>query len=306
MVVLLLGPGGGRKGTYRRGGSVERENGDREGLGEPGSRYRRVVQALVAANAAAAVVLVVVLLTGSDDTPEAVVSTVAPPAAPPSAPPGDPAATPEGGLEAGGEGDASVSEGGSGAGGSGAGGSGAGGSGAGIGMGAATPADPATAGSVASAFLTPPQEFSRVADATADTGPLDLEDVVRLDASDATLARSRFVELGFRSAHSRAWQTQTDSLLVVAYEFADERGAATFVGEASALRRADPDAAQITLAGVPGAAAFQLEIPGDPTQAVFLSRGPRAYLVGLVGPSAADPQAELLRRLAAAQYDAAL
>lgn len=166
-------------------------------------------------------------------------------------------------------------------------------------------ASPAAAAS-AWPLLDPPEEFLPVAEGVAQTGVLSLDDVVRLDGSDATLARARFVALGFQGAVSRAWQSPEESLVVVAYAFADERGAATFAGEASARRREDPGATALPLPGLPGASAFQLQVPGEPTQAAFVVRGTRAYLVGLVGPAAADPQARLLQRLAVAQYDAAL
>jgi hypothetical protein len=155
-------------------------------------------------------------------------------------------------------------------------------------------------------FLSPPEEFLPVDDARARTGVLDLDAVAGLDAVDPPAARQRFEDLGFVEARSRAWQSATDALLVVAYEFADERGAATFVGEASALRLAHPAAVSLPLAGVPGASAFQLDVPGDPTQVAFLARGTTAYVVGLVGPAADDPTAATLHRLAALQYDAAL
>ena len=155
-------------------------------------------------------------------------------------------------------------------------------------------------------LLTPPDEFLVIDDSRARTGRLGLEDVARLDAVDPEAARARFTELGFTGARSRAWQSPTDALLVVAYAFADERAAATYVGEATALRLADPGAAPVPLTGVPGASAFRLDVPGDPTQVAFLSRGTHAYLVGLVGPAAADPSAALLGRVAALQHEAAL
>jgi hypothetical protein len=155
-------------------------------------------------------------------------------------------------------------------------------------------------------LLTPPEEFLPVGDENARTGELSLDDVVRLDGSRPEVARERFAELGFEGARSRAWQSAANSLLVVAYRFADEQGAETFVDDASALRRADPAATPLSLPGIPGGSAFQLQVPGDPTQVAFLARGGTAYVVGLVGPAAGDRTAAELHRLAALQYDAAL
>jgi len=151
-------------------------------------------------------------------------------------------------------------------------------------------------------FLTPPDEFRPVPDDVAGTGPLTVDDVVRLDGSDPTRARDRFTELGFVDARSRAWQSPTDSLLVVAYRFRDQQGAETYVREANALRRRDPAVTGVGLSLVPGGDAFRLQVPGDPTQVAFVSRGSVAYVVGLVGPGADDPEGQLLQLLAARQY----
>jgi hypothetical protein len=255
---------------------VNWEHRDGRGLGRPGvQRYRRSVQVLLAANVVAAGALAVVALRDSEDSPRAAATDSPAP------------------VDSLGEGGGNALEAADGS---------APGAFTAQGQGEAARPESSSGGE----FLVPPEQFLRVDDATAGTGPLGLEEVVRLDASDEATARSRFAELGFVRAESRAWQSPTDSLLVVAYEFADERGAATFADEAAALRHADPAAAPLPLPGVPAASAFQLQVPGDPTQVAFLARGSHAYLVGLVGSTAADPQAGLLHQLAALQYDASL
>lgn len=141
--------------------------------------------------------------------------------------------------------------------------------------------------------LTPPGSFVPVGAAADETGPVDL--VGRFAGLRTPLPRARLAELGFQGARSRAWQSPTDSLLVVSYRFPDEAAAAAFVAEAAQRRLRDPAVAPHAFPAVPGARGLHIHGAGEHTTLGLLARGDRAYVVGVVGASGPDQQVQLLQ-----------
>ena len=275
-------------------------------LGGEDRRQRRFVQGLVAANAVALVALAVVTLTGEDSTGAARTVPVAATGTAPQVEPGpaaDPApedaapedAAPEDarpedaqaeaaqpaterlGAE---RPDAQRAE-----------GEGAAGTPAGT-----APADRPVDLPRLDVTLTPPAGFAPVRgdEVTRSAGPFDL--AVEFDPLHRSYPRARLAELGLQATGTAAWQSPTDTMVVATYQFPDAGAAATFVDEAAAPWRSEPEVMPHDLRGVPGSQAFHQMGRGDQSQFALVARDDRVWVVGLAGASAADHSMDLVHQ----------
>lgn len=168
----------------------------------------------------------------------------------------------------------------------------------------AAPSTTASAPGVAlpARLLAPPARWHRVPDAQAATGPLDLVGAAKIDGGGA-LSRTGLRQMGFRLGISRAWQTDTESLLVLAYQFGSAAGARQYVMYATAARNRDSTYHSEKVFAVPSAHGFSRSASGSHTNVVIFPKGNTAYILGVVRPTAPRDRTEV-DELAQLQYDA--
>lgn len=161
---------------------------------------------------------------------------------------------------------------------------------------------PASGVALPARLLAPPARWHRVPDAQAQTGPLDLAAAAEIDGGGA-LSRTGLRQMGYRLGISRAWQTDTESLLVLAYQFGSAQGARQYVTYATAARGRDSTYHPQKVFAVPSAHGFSRSAGGSHTNVVIFPKGNTAYIVGVVRPTAPRDSTEI-DELAQLQYDA--
>ncbi len=157
---------------------------------------------------------------------------------------------------------------------------------------------------LAQRLLNPPPPWTRVSDAEARTGPLTIDAAARIDGGGA-LSRTGLQQMGYRTGINRAWSSDDAGLLVLAYQFATERGAQQYVQYAKTARSQDATyVAQPPTSGVPASYSFRRSADGSLSQVVLFAKDNVAYIVGTVSQQD-RPAPGVVDELVRLQYDAA-
>ena len=150
-------------------------------------------------------------------------------------------------------------------------------------------------------LFTPPANWVWVPDASAGTGPVDVNKAAALDGVSA-LSAVGLRELGFVRGVTRQWQDNGVILVDLVYTFTTAQGASEYSATTAGSRAQDPSfsAADPGPGAPPGAVSFTTSAGGSLSRVLIVTSGVHAVVIGLVQPRT-PPDAHTLADLASEQ-----